>query len=375
MRPYSIPHRGLTTATPMLRTALDTRLEALRAKSGIPGISAAILFPDGTAWRGVAGLADVAATRKVTPDTAFPVASVSKTFTAGVILGLVQDGRLALDAPARSYLPTLPIDPAITIRELLDHTSGLRDFFFGAGVDHALLSKPARVWDAARSFKYLGKPYSKPGVSWHYSNTNYLVLGMIAEAVGQATVAEQLRARFLGPLGLDHTYYQQVEQPRGPVVHDYRFLGTSPKLAAIDLSDGTQVVPFTSVVTAAGAAGSIATTATDLAHWAQALYAGSALDRPTRVAMLDDALRTAKLKAAIGYGLGVQEVLVDGVPTLGHSGRYLGARAVVRWLPDQRIAIAVLTNQSRTDVNRIAASLLKLALTPQRDCTTCANLP
>ena len=125
----------------------------------------------------------------------------------------------------------------------------------------------------------------------------------------------------------------------------------------------------------AGAAGSIVTTATDLAHWAQALYAGPALDRPTRVAMLDDALRTAKLKSAIGYGLGVQEVLVDGVPTLGHSGRYLGARAVFRWLPDQRIAIAVLTNQSRTDVNRIAASLLKLALTPQRDCTTCANLP
>jgi D-alanyl-D-alanine carboxypeptidase len=375
VRPPSIPHRGVTTATPLLRAALDAKLAAIRARTGIPGISAAIVFPDGTTWRGVGGMADVAAARAVTPDTAFPVASVSKTFTAAVIMGLVQEGRLSLDTSARSYLPTLPIDPAITIRELLDHTSGLRDFFFGAGVDHALLSKPARVWDPARSLKYLGKPFSKPGVSWHYSNTNFLVLGMIAQAVGHATVADQLRARFLGPLGLEHTYYQQVEQPRGPVVHDYRFLGTSPKLPAIDLSDGTAVVPFTSVVTAAGAAGSIATTATDLAHWAQALYAGPALDRPTRDAMLDDALRTAKLKAAIGYGLGVQEVLVDGVPTLGHSGRYLGARAVFRWLPNQRIAIAVLTNQSRTDVNPIAASLLKIALTPQRDCTTCANLP
>jgi D-alanyl-D-alanine carboxypeptidase len=373
--PPSIPHQGVTTATPMLRAALDARLAALRARTGIPGISVAIVFPDGTTWRGTSGLADVAGARKVTPDTAFPVASVSKTFTAALILGLVQDGSLDLDTSARSYLPTLPIDPAITIRELLDHTSGLRDFFFGAGVDHALLSKPARVWDPARSLKYVGKPYAKPGLSWHYSNTNYLVLGMIAEAVGHDTVADQLRARFLGPLGLDHTYYQAAEAPRGPVVHDYRFLGTSPKLAAIDLSDGTAVVPFTSVVTAAGAAGSIATTATDLAHWAQALYAGSALDRSTRDAMVDDALRTAKLKAAIGYGLGVQEVAVDGIPTLGHSGRYLGARAVVRWLPAQRMSIAVLTNQSRTDVNPIAASLLKLALTPQRDCTTCANLP
>jgi D-alanyl-D-alanine carboxypeptidase len=374
-RPFSIPHVGVTTATPLLRAALDAQLETLRARVGIPGISAAIVFPDGTTWRGTAGLADVAAGRPVTPDTAFPVASVSKTFTAGLILGLVQDGTLGLDASARSYLPSLPIDPAITIRELLDHTSGLRDFFFGAGVDHALLSKPARVWDPARSFRYLGKPYSKPGVSWHYSNTNYLVLGVVAEAVGHAPVADQLRARFLTPLGLDHTYYQAVESPRGPVVHDYRFLGASPALPAIDLSDGSAVVPFTSVVTAAGAAGSIATTATDLAHWARALYAGPILDRPTRDAMLDDILRTAKLKPAIGYGLGVQSVVVAGVPTLGHSGRYLGARAVFRWLPEQRIAIAVLTNQSRSDPNPILASLLKLALAPQRDCTSCAILP
>jgi D-alanyl-D-alanine carboxypeptidase len=303
----------------------------------------------------------------VTADTAFPVASVSKTFTAALILGLVQDGTLDLDASARSYLPSLPIESRITIRELLDHTSGLRDFFFGAGVDHALLSNPTRTWDPARSLKYLGKPYAKPGVSWHYSNTNYLVLGMIAEAVGHATVAEQLRARFLGPLGLDHTFYQAVEKPRGPLVHDYRFLGTAATLPAIDLWDGTGVVPFTSVVTAAGGAGSIATTATDLAAWARALYGGDALDRATRDAMFDDVLRTAKLKPAIGYGLGVQSVTVDGFPAVGHSGRYLGARAVFRWLPVQGVGIAVLTNQSRSDPNPILASLLKIALTPPSD--------
>ena len=374
-RPFSIPHHGVTTATPLLRAALDARLENLRARAGIPGISAAIVFPDGTTWQGSAGLADVAAGRLVTADTAFPVASVSKTFTAAVILALVEDGTLDLDTSAKAYLASLRIDPAITIRELLDHTSGLRDFFFGFGVDKALLSKPARTWDAARSLKYLGKPYSKPGVSWHYSNTNYLVLGMVAEAVGHASIADQLRTRFLTPLGLDHTYYQAVERPRGPVVHDYRFLGAARALPAIDLSDGTAVVPFTSVVTAAGAAGSIATTATDVAHWARALYGGSILAPSTRNAMLDDILRTAKLKPAIGYGLGVQSVVVDGVPTLGHSGRYLGARAVVRWLPEQRMAIAVLTNQSRSDPNPILASLLKLARVPQGDCTTCAFLP
>ena len=154
---------GSPSATPMLRDVLDARLARLRTKYGLPGVSAAILFADGSIWRGTAGDADVATGVPVTPDTSFSVASVSKTFTAALILALVEDGRLSLDRSAKGYLPSLPIDPAITVRELLDHTSGLRDFYFGAGVDHALLSKPARVWDPARSFKYVGKPFSKPG--------------------------------------------------------------------------------------------------------------------------------------------------------------------------------------------------------------------
>ena len=193
------PRHGSASATPLLRAALSARLERLRAKYGIPGISASILFADGSIWRGAAGLADVAAKRKVTDDTAFPVASVSKTFTAALILDLVEDGLLDLDATVRSYLPTLGISRKITVRQLLDHTSGLRDFYFHPRIDKALLTRPARVWDAARSLTYVGKPYAKPGTSWHYSNTNYLVLGLVAEAVGGGSVAEQLRTRFLDP--------------------------------------------------------------------------------------------------------------------------------------------------------------------------------
>ena len=367
--------RGTASATPLVRAALDARLEALMKKVGIPGISATILFADGSVWEGVAGLADVAAGRRVTTDTAFPVASVSKTFTAALVLGLVEDGKLRLDSPVKPFLPTVAIDPTITVRELLDHTSGLRDFYFGAGVDKALLVKRDQVWDAARSLGYMGKPFSKPGLSWHYSNTNYLLLGLLAEAVDGAAVAAQLRERFLTPLGLDHTYYQFVEAPLGPTVHDYRFNGPKATLPAIDLSDGTPVVPFTSVVTAAGAAGSIATTSADLAHWARSLYGGSVLDATSRAEMIGDIVRTAGYKPAAAYGLGVQLVQVAGHPALGHSGRFLGASAVVRWLPDLQVGIAVLTNQSRSDPSPILADLLKLALRPQSDCITCPAAP
>ena len=367
--------RRPASATPLLLAALDVRLERLRAKYGIPGISASILFADGTSWHGAAGLADVVAKRKVTDDTAFPVASVSKTFTSALILSLAEDHLVDLDASVRSYLPTLGISRAITIRELLDHTSGLRDFFFHPRIDHDLLTKPTLVWDAARSLKYLGKPYGKPGTSWHYSNTNYLILGLVAEAVGGRTVAEQLRTRFFTPLGLERTFYQSVEKPRGPLARSYRFVGTDPTLPAIDLSDGTQVVPFTSVVTAAGAAGSIASTSSDLVRWAQALYGGSLLEPATRAEMVGDVARTAPYKPGVAYGLGVQSVVIAGHPTLGHSGRYLGARAAIRWVTDERIAIAVVTNQSRSDTNKVLADLLKVALQPRSDCVTCPGTP
>ena len=172
---------------------------------------------------------------------------------------------------------------------------------------------------------------------------------MLAEAVGRAPLADQLRTRFFVPLGLDHTWYQSAEAPRGPVAHGYRFTGKGLKLPAIDLSDGSPVVPFTSVITASGGAGSIATSASDLARWAAALYGGNVLSDGSRAAMIEDIARTARLKPAIPYGLGVQGIPVVGRSALGHSGRFLGSRAVMRWLPAERMAIAVVTNQSRTD--------------------------
>jgi D-alanyl-D-alanine carboxypeptidase len=370
-----VPRPGAATATATLVGALDERLDILRAKYGIPGVSVAIVFADGSVWRGDSGLADVAARRPVTADTAFSVASVSKTFTAALILALVEDGRLSLDSTARTYLPNLKIDPTITVRELLDHTSGLRDFYLDRRIDKALLAKRSRVWDPARSLSYVGKPFAKPGVSWHYSNTNYLVLGLLAEAVGGAPVANQLRERFFTPLGLDHTWYQAVEPPRGPLAHGYRFTGTNPKLPAIDLSDGTRVAPFTSVITASGAAGSIASTSTDLAQWARALYGGDALEAGSRGAMIADITRTARLKPPIGYGLGVQGVTIAGLPAFGHSGRFLGSRAVMRWIPSEQIAVAIVTNQSRTDPNLLLADLLGLAMRPVVGCVGCPTFP
>jgi CubicO group peptidase (beta-lactamase class C family) len=352
------------SVTPALQAALDAHLERWRAKTGTPGVSVAITFADGTTWNGVAGLADVKARRPVTPDTAFPVASVSKTFTSALILDLVADGKLGLDRPARSYVPNLPIDQRITIRELLDHTSGLRDFFLDPRIDKALQADRNRTWNAAMSLGYIRKPLGKPGTIWHYSNTNYLILGLIAEAVGGAPVADQLRSRYFEPLGLTHTWYQAVEAPRAPLATAYRISVAKPTGKPTSLSDGSSISPFTSVVTAAGAAGSIASTAGDLARWTRALYAGAALDPVARALLLASPAATARLHPRVPYGFAMQSIVIAGQPTLGHSGRFLGARGAIRWLPNRQVAIAVVTNQSQADPGVLVADLLKVLFPP-----------
>jgi CubicO group peptidase (beta-lactamase class C family) len=137
---------------PRTRLALQARLDRLRERYAIPGISVAIVLPDGSTWSGVSGLADVPEKVAVTRSTSFAIASVSKTFTAALILALAEEGRIDLDARVRTYLPGLKkVSSKVRVRQLLDHTSGLRDYFFHPSIDHQLLSRPDRRWDSALS--------------------------------------------------------------------------------------------------------------------------------------------------------------------------------------------------------------------------------
>lgn len=355
----------------VLRDRLQAELDTTRVRLGIPGVSVTVLLPDGTSWTGTSGLADVGGSRAVTPDTAFAVGSISKTFTSALILRLVGEGRIALDTPARGYLPGSAIDGRITVRQLLDHTSGLYDYFLNPTIDKALLATRAAPWSLKQTLHYVGKPYFPPGRGWHYSNTNYLYLGLIAERVTGTSLAQALRSRFLGPLTLDGTWYQAVEKPRTGLAHGYRFAATKVGGPAIDLSDGTGVAPFTSVVTAAAGAGSIAATSGDVAYWGRALYSGLVLGPDMTGQMLADVSRTLTYRPTVPYGLGVQSIPIGGRLTLGHSGRLLGFRAAVRYLPDYDLSIAVLTNQSRADPAVIVQHLLAVVFAPAAPCSRC----
>jgi D-alanyl-D-alanine carboxypeptidase len=356
-----------------VRTRLQATLDRLRTKLAIPGVSVTILLPDGTSWTGVSGLANVAAGTPVKPTTAFALASMSKTFISALLVELIEEGRIRLTDSAARFLPGLvtPLDRRITVAMLLDHTSGLNDYFLNPKIDTPLQADPTRAWSTDEALHYVRKPYFAPGRGWHYSNTNYLLLGLIAERVTGQSLDVAIRRRLLDPNGLTRTWYQGAEKSRTTLAHGYRFPGTRLTVRPIDLDDGSGIAPFRSVVSAAAGAGSLAGTSGDLARWARRLYSGEVLGPAGTARLLSGFSATAAYRPSVAYGYGVQAVVIDGHPSLGHSGRLLGFRGVVRHLPVEGLTIALLTNQSRADPATIVQALVSVVFPPAPPCPVC----
>ena len=331
---------------PATAAALQAALEAARKSMVIPGVEATVILADGRTWTGVAGDAVAATHLKVTPATPFAIASVTKTFTSALILRLAEQGRLTLDDPLSRWVPDYPNAARITLRMLLQHTSGLADFFQNPKFDAVLNRAKQHVWTPAEVLPFVAKPAFAPGTGWGYSNTNYVLLGLVAERAGGAPWADQVQRDFFAPLGLASTFVQGVGTSAVPLAHaNQMFIGFGGKILPRDLSDGSAYSPFTAVVTAAYSAGSIASTSSDLARWAKALYGGDVLAPASLAEMLTfnpDIVRYA----ALAYGLGVSRVRIDGrFVAYGHTGALAGTRSAIRWLPKQQVAVAVLFNR------------------------------
>lgn len=363
----TVAARFLTADRPGLAATLQRVVDTARREFGLPGVSVAVRFPDGTTWTGVAGYADVNGGVLVAPETPFALASISKPFVAGVVMGLVEDGSLHLGDSVARLLPDVKlgsrsIDPRITVRELLDHTSGLRDHLTTSALDKAVTAAPTEHWSLARALKYVGKPIAAPGVGFYYSNTNYVLLGLIVERITGTPIATLLHERWIEPLGLTTATYQGVDAPSSTPAIAYRFDSTIATAIPIDITDGTDVRPFTAITTASGPAGSLMASAADTAHWLEALVTARVLTPETVARMVEDARRQTAILRGAPYGLGLQVYQVDGRRSLGHSGRLLGERGVARYFPDAGLTIVVLTNQSRTDPSIVLTRLLEKLL-------------
>jgi D-alanyl-D-alanine carboxypeptidase len=333
---------------------LQAALENQRQARGVPGIAAAVIFPDGSRWAGAAGSAALDPARPATPDTPYVVGSITKTFIAALALNLAEEGVLDLDETLDRWLPDYPRAGRITLRHLLNHTSGIFNYFEHPTYNRTVFGQPNRNWQPQQILDtFSGSPYFEPGAGFHYSNTGFVLLGMVIEKATDSTLAAEFDNRFLTPLGLSDTYFQADEPPVTDAAQGHLRRQGVPQ----DVSDGTDYRPTKSAATVAWAAGGMVMSADDLATWCRALYGGDLLSADS-VAQLTD----YSLPGALSYGLGTRTRLLDGRRMFGHTGSLRGFMAVAWHFPDVDLTVVLLNNLGRINPNPMVDSLSVVAM-------------
>jgi len=308
-----------------------------------------------------AGLADRATRRPLGRDDQFEIGSVTKTFMATIALQLVAEHRLRLTDSVERWLPgLLPNGRGITVRDLLQHTSGLFDYTTDPAL--GLLTRPHRVWTPRQLVALAVKhPVSfPPGKGWEYSSTNYIVVGMILQKVTGRTPARLVQERIARPLGLHRTYLvTDVARDTGPgYAHGY--------LAALSGSKRTYTdVSGWSLGGWAGAAGAIVSTPSDLARFLSALLSGRLLPAAQLAQM--KTVVPASVDGRNAYGLGLARLDSVCGTVWGHMGGTLGHMSFAFASPDGRRTLVADTNIAfsdeapPTDAENAAGAALKRA--------------
>lgn len=329
-----------------LAFALDSTRDAM----AIPGASAALIFPDGRTWAGTSGVAFD--TVSVTPATVFQIGSITKTFTAALTVQLAGEGILSLDDTLARWLPQVPNADRITLRQILNHTSGMGDVWDDPGFVPRLIAAPARRWTAGDLLALMPDPTLAPGEGWSYSSSAYVALGHVLEAVSATPVADLLRTRLFVPLSLSRTFYAATDSATDPRAH--AFLDVNNDGTAEDF---TRMLPATAFLTAAGPSGAVVATPGDTARWLRALCTGGVVSHEGWREM------TAWVERPDGnhHGLGVLRVELDGAVLYGHRGNSAGFSAAAWHAPEAGVTVAVLTNAHGVLVAPIVRALLAAA--------------
>lgn len=307
----------------------------------VPGASV-LVVQDGVALvRKAYGMADLEAHVAATPATDYRLASVSKQFTATAIQLLVRDGKLALDDSIRRWLPELPaVDQPITLRHILTHTSGLVDYEELMAPDFQGQISDAGVLRLLAGSEHL---YFAPGSAYRYSNSGYVLLGLVIERASGQTLPAFLRARIFAPLGMTGTL--MYEHHRGPTV-PHRAFGYSAVAGGWQRTDQ-------SPTSATRGDGGIYSSIDDLQKWLAAWTDDRLLTAAERQLATSPQVTVTGEPYPASYGFGWR---ITG-DTVWHSGETMGFRnVIVRW-PKQRLAVVVLTNCNAPEPYHLALQI------------------
>jgi len=323
-------------------------VENLMEQADIPGAIVGVWVPEMGEWVAAFGVADIDAQRDMGIEDKVRIASITKTFTATLVLLLSDEGLLGLDDPLEKYVSGVPYGDVMTIRQLLDMTAGLYSFSEDEGFLEAFTADPLMEMTPRQSLDIAlaHEPDFPPGQGWHYSDTNYEVLGMIVEQVTGNAIEDEMRTRIIEPLALSHTSFPTT--PDMPEGHARGYvLGSEGHLA-----DYTLVSP--SVPWAGGA---MISNLEDLKAWVKALATGELLSAEMRERQLEW-ITIPELSNVDGkYGLGIMSL--SGF--LGHNGAIFGYNSTALYLPEEDATMVVLVNKSTNSSQESMLIFLGLA--------------
>jgi D-alanyl-D-alanine carboxypeptidase len=353
----AIPHRD--NASPDAR--LEQLLDGWRQRADVPAVSLAVDGPGRSSFVAASGTGERGGNHPVAADAQFRVASITKMFVATVVLQLVEERRLRLDAQVAAYVPGYALGRGVTVRQLLNHTSGIPDYTRTEHFHEGLLADRNREWNADEMLALVAgiRRDFAPGTDYLYSNTGYILLGRIIETITGSTWAAEVRRRVLDPLQLGHTYIAGAEPVPGGVLPGYIDADMDGEVENVETGR-----PWPSLETSEGPAGSIVSTAGDLAAFGDALFRGRLL-RPT----------TLKQMVAEGphhprnsnYGLGVEITRPDYRMTVwGHGGFTLGFKSALWYVPRHDLVIVVLANDVRANPSDLAELIVRAELVRRR---------
>lgn len=337
------------TADSRLAAAVDAVAAKALADKASAGFAIAVVENGRVRLARGYGFADLETRTPVTERTVFRIGSITKEFTAAAILLLAEQGRLSLDDPLAKYLPTFPRAGEVTLRQLLNHTSGLHNYTelanFGPATMPRDLSEDAMVAVIAGADPLYD---FEPGTKWYYSNSAFYLLGVVIEKASGRSYADYLQSNILGPLGLTQTKLDDLAEIVPNRAQGYEKAAGSPT--------GFANTGHISMSVAA-AAGAMRSTVGDLARWHEALLGGRLL-KPASLALMTapGRLKDGRLASAArapgdsdppsDYGFGIATSRRFGQRSIGHGGSINGFNAALQTFLDARTTVVLLTNTS-----------------------------
>lgn len=333
----------------LLSQALPTRADSVLAafvRPGAPGCAAAIDIAGAPAYRSAIGVAELEHGVPIAVNTIFEAGSVSKQFTAAAVLLLDARGVIDLDDPIQKWFPEIPEYRApITLRHLMLHTSGLRDWGSVIGLTGWPRWTATYTHDDALAIIARQKGLNHdPGADFSYTNTGYNLLAMLVRRAAKVSLAEFTRREFFEPLGMQNTSWRD----------DYaRVVRGRAQAYAPAIGGGWRLsMPFEQVY----GNGGLLTTVDDLIRWNHALAEGRIGTPDVSAAMKTSG--TFNDGSAVNYGGGLYLSPVRGVPAIAHGGATAGYRAVLAAYPEQRVDVAVLCNRADANPVSLAQAML-----------------